>query len=164
MQNHICIAIMSSGERRGQTCGKRAEFPYIQDTWYCKRHRKNGNILCEYIPEIPLNNVSSAVQTLVPDLYGEGNVRNLKGYINVLVNIGNESIPLVLMSIASPGEQTFTKATLAIELAKSVEYIVSRRDIYRVGGVQFDDIVLNGITYDNIHGIFVANLSERMQD
>ena len=88
-------------------------------------HRASYNagappVLCIYDPPFPLwDPVHYSAQE---DERGEHNVASLNGYINIRVGWpilnAQESVPLALISSASPGEANFTKKSLATELVR----------------------------------------------
>lgn len=160
---HVCNAILQSGERRGQQCGNRATHPFHTNKWYCSRHKHGdeANILCEYGDTgVPLADIDTITQLITDDAYGEENVKKLKGYINIRVGkpifYDNTKISLALISTISPCCDNFTRASLATELAISINHILERPDVYNLSGVSIQELVLMKITYDPIYGMFDA--------
>lgn len=142
-------------------CNCKAIYLYHED-WFCKKHIPKTNTLCEYLPGgLFLSNIDETQYFLTDDPLGDENCKILNGYINLRINgypifrDQEDSIPLVFFT--SPGEQ-FNKITLAKEISKTVEYILSRPDIYNINDVDFADIKLESIYYNNYDGLFVAKL------
>ena len=150
-----CVAIVQSGERKGQICNKNTKDP---NGHYCGRHT-NESLLCEYLPNGYCLNGDSPFESYE---FGRDTTSTLDGYINIRVGFpvfeGDESIPLVLMSSIEPGDLHFTKKTLAIELSKSIGYVLSRSDIYNVTLNGMSRMHLQSISYDNEYAIYRANI------
>jgi hypothetical protein len=147
---HICAANLRSGAQ----CGKVASHP-CYGKWYCGRHRKDDNVLAEYAPGLPLQNLD--FRLLEPDPVADDNIRKLNNYINIRIGwpilTSGETCPLVLMP------ENLTRISLAHELVNSIKYIQSRPDCYNLSGYCLAQLKLDRVTYDALHGIFVANIS-----
>lgn len=159
-----CAGILTTGERRGQACGKRG-IALINGAWYCGRHRQGTNpwappLLCYYDPPFPLAHPEAYVPT--EDAEGEEKVASLNGYINIRVGapvLNAETVPLALISTVSPGTQGFNKESLARELASAIGEIVERPDVYDLACTSLEGLHLEKITYDTTYNIFIAQLS-----
>lgn len=156
--NNTCCSILKSGPRRGNECGKNGILEY-NGNWYCGSHRpslREINALCKYSPNgLLFQNIDFMDEDYVA-------LTNLNGYINIRIgkNIlyNNEKLSLVLMSCISPGEEHFTKLTLAKELKKEIEWVLDHPDLYDLAGYSINDLKLNEITYDSEHNIYVAEI------
>lgn len=89
-------------------------------------------------------------------------LESLKGYINYRIGRpifrDNESLPLVYMSKISHTENHIIKKNLAKELASTIEYLLSRPDVYELDISSVAEVILESFTYDYARGIFIANL------
>jgi hypothetical protein len=145
-----CLAILQTGPRRGEYCGKRTQ-PFSN---FCRRHLNNeqeeDNILCEYLPRgIKLSSTNPEEIDTLETSSEQEKIKALNGYLNVKIH----DIPLVIMSKIH-GEDHLTKSTIAKQLSEAVNYITSRPDIYNTQ--PYDNFILHRITYDAIRGIYIA--------
>lgn len=157
---NVCSAQM----KNGRVCGRTAHH-LCNRQWVCGIHKTDIDdrlVLCRYKP-YGLHMVDIDAQICDEDEDETIKIRSLEGYINIraggpLFADRDESIPLVYMSKASPGEPHFTKRSIAKELAGSIDYMLTRPDVYRLGILSLAELMLDSITYDYDRGIFIANL------
>lgn len=150
--------------KNGRTCGRNAHH-LCNRQWVCGIHKTDIDdrlVLCRYKP-FGLHLVDIDNQICEEEEDETFKIRNLEGYINIraggpLFANPEEYIPLVYMSKVSLGKPHFTKVEIAKELAGSIEYMLTRPDVYQLGIVSIAELMLDSITYDYDRGIFVANL------
>lgn len=171
-----CMAIIKSGARVGEVCNCQPFIynPFLEE-WHCKRHNKlnasqvsriNSTVLCTYEGGLRLGelDIDAAVAALKPDPIGEYNAKTLKGYINVKIGepVLFEYLPLVFMSNLQGFGEHFDRVTLAKSLKTSLEYILSRPDIYAFKeGAGIDNVYLTRIWWSAYYGRFIADLEVR---
>lgn len=166
---NTCVATL----RSGRVCGKRA-LHLCEGEWRCGIHKTtnttNGNawntnrtLLCRYGE----NGVHLVDLDTQPDAFEQTEdettkLEYLKGYINFKIGSpvfkGAETLPLVYMSNISDKVPHISKKNLARELASSIEYLVSRPDVYDLDIGSVAEVILMSFTYDYERGIFIANL------
>lgn len=168
MTDHKCNTVLKAG----RVCGSRAKFynPMKQE-YYCSRHntlssdevkRINSNYLCQYGKDgLAFYDIDSHFESIEADPIGDEAIKLLKGYINI--RIGSpllfESMPLVYMSKIQGYGDNFDRKSLAKCLKDSIEYILSRKDIYAIqSDVDLFNLRLMSIRYDTYYGHYVAEL------
>lgn len=166
---HTCTALFTTGPRIGQECGKTA-LHLCDGQWYCNRHKKKEDptMLCSYGPYgLPLSDIDAMAGDLPEETQNQkAKMMSLRGYINLRIGQpifkGQETLPLVYMAwvskFASFPDQ-LDRIAIAKELAATIEYLVSRPDVYTDLNIDsVAEVVLKSISYDRLRGIFVANM------
>ena len=144
-----CMAILKSGDRRGDLCGKNVAI----GEHYCRRHinqqthpRASQEVICSYDPPINQYNVKEFLQ--------DDDVPHLPSYINV--KIGRPlfvETPLSLCSISKikPGKDWFTKYTLANEILNEIEWLLLHGEgvnkKYSIDDIQIHSITVHDVSY-----------------
>ena len=132
-----CCAI----QRNGSVCGKQASH-CNGNMWYCRRHYKPSNVLCEYNMPVCLLHES----TDEPN----GTLQLLNGYINIkILDISH--------ALFYPNNEQFTLQSLGIKIQECVEYLLSNKD-YNLQ-MPIESLYITNITYDFHTGLFIANIN-----
>ena len=139
-----CIAILKSGERRGQLCN-RDVFGGGTSQHHCKRHQQafnihNNKILCTYDP--PLSQYNNAMQS-------DESEEELLSYINLRIGPPLFLKPMTICFISNKKteKQHFTKYTLAHEIFDEFEWMLKFgtgiNPIYSIDNIRLKSIELN---------------------
>ena len=142
-----CIAVLKSGDRRGQLCN-RDVFVNGTSSQYCKRHHRqtnlqdllNNKILCTYDP--PLSQYNNAMQS-------DESEEELLSYINLRIGPPLFLKPMTICFISNkkPEKQHFTKYTLAHEIFDEFEWMLKFgtgiNPIYSIDNIRLKSIELN---------------------
>lgn len=168
---NTCEFVLRQGARRGEACGKNALSVSLNGHWYCRRHHDfhvdsssphiltpspslRCGVLVSYASDehrgVPLADVYDWSYETSPQ--EETCLRHLNGYLNFKLGtpvfVEGESLPLVIMA-KHLGKDHLTKKDIAVHVKETIDYILTRPDVYAIAGYAVQEMILKNIRYDN---------------